>query len=248
MRIQRTLRLVIAATPLLWFAGCGEPDTGGATATETPGSETSTEESDLGESTESTDTAETTEEPELTAVSTASTEGLTPIPLANGLAEISAENSRIVFVGTHADPNKPDPRTGGFAKFEGKASVKDGKLVGLMVKIDIESVFTFNDKLTGHLKNADFFEVNEFPTAQFESMLVKDGVVMGKLTMHGVTNEVSFPAAIKVTDAGLVMAAEFQIDRTEFGMTYGEGKILPTVDMTLALGAKTDKDAILAGK
>jgi polyisoprenoid-binding protein YceI len=60
-----------------------------------------------------------------------------------------------------------------------------------------------NAKLVGHLKAEDFFGTDKFPKAKFvtSSVTPKGGEnyeVTGKLTIKGITNEVKFPAVIKV--------------------------------------------------
>ena len=42
----------------------------------------------------------------------------------------------------------------------------------------------------------------------------------GDLTMRGVTRPVTFPAKIKMTDAGMEAAAKFTINRTDWGIVY----------------------------
>lgn len=168
-----------------------------------------------------------------------------PVPLDKGVATISAANSRITFVGTHSG-DKPDPRTGGFAKFTGKVTVDPASkaITGVTADIDTTSLFTPIQKLTDHLKTADFFEVREYPTAKFESTKVTPGkagtaTVTGKLTLHGKTQEISFPATTTVTAEGLTLKSEFTINRSEFGMTYGAGKVEDKVALTVVVGEKT---------
>ena len=167
------------------------------------------------------------------------------VPVAKGVAMISAANSKITFVGTHSG-DKPDPRTGGFAKFTGKVTVDQTTktLTGITADIDTTSLFTAIPKLTDHLKAADFFEVREYPTAKFESTKVvpgKDGAatVTGKLTLHGKTQEISFPATVAITPEGVTLKSDFAINRSEFGMTYGVGKVDDKVSLSVVVGEKT---------
>lgn len=171
--------------------------------------------------------------------------GAEPVPVAKGVATISAANSKITFVGTHSG-EKPDPRTGGFAKFTGKVTVDPAtkSLTAVTADIDTTSLFTAIPKLTDHLKTADFFEVREYPTAKFESTKVvpgKDGAatVTGKLTLHGKTQEISFPATVSVTPEGVTLKSDFTINRGEFGMTYGAGKVDDKVSLSVVVGEKT---------
>lgn len=168
-----------------------------------------------------------------------------PVALDKGVAAISPANTKIAFVGTHSG-EKPDPRTGGFAKFTGKVTVDPATkaLTGVTADIDTTSLFTPLPKLTDHLKTADFFEVREYPTAKFESTKIapgKDGAatITGKLTLHGKTQEITFPATTTVTDKGVTLRSEFTINRSEFGMTYGAGKVEDKVSLTVVVGEKT---------
>jgi polyisoprenoid-binding protein YceI len=168
-----------------------------------------------------------------------------PVPIAQGVATISPANSKITFVGTHSG-DKPDPRTGGFAKFTGTVAVDPATkaVIKITADIDTTSLFTPIPKLTDHLKSADFFEVREYPTAKFESTKIVSGnsgtaVVTGKLTLHGKTQEISFPVTTMVTAEGLTLKSEFTINRSEFGMTYGAGKVEDKVSLTVVVGEKT---------
>ncbi len=163
---------------------------------------------------------------------------------------LTPATTRIVFIGTHSDPQKPDPRTCGFEKFSGEAVVKDGNVTSIEVDIDTDSIFSFNPSLTQHLKNADFFEVNEYPAARFESTKIEGAApnvtVTGKLTLRGVTREVSFPATVAVTDEALTLGSEFKINRFDFGMNGVRDRVLPDVTLRIAVGQPTNKEEILA--
>ena len=173
----------------------------------------------------------------------------TPVAVSGSSATLSPDNTKIQFVGTHSPPKQPDPRTGGFAKFKGKAEVDAAtkSLKSVSVEIDTASLFTeIGEKLTNHLKSPDFFEVKAYPKATFESTKVTAGekgkaIITGKLSLHGVTKEISFPATVEVGEKGLTLTSEFSIDRTQFGMTYGlvEGGVEPKVSMKVVVGEKT---------
>jgi polyisoprenoid-binding protein YceI len=173
----------------------------------------------------------------------------TPVAVSGGSATLSPDNTKIQFVGTHSPPKQPDPRTGGFAKFKGKAEVDAATkaLKAVSVEIETSSLFTeIGDRLTNHLKSPDFFSVREYPKATFESTKIAAGTggkatITGKLSLHGVTKEISFPATVEVGEKGLTLTSEFSIDRTQFGMNYGlaEGGVEPKVSMKVVVGEKT---------
>ncbi len=67
--------------------------------------------------------------------------------------------------------------------------------------IQVKSIDTGNKRRDGHLKNADFFDAETYPTITFESTEVTSTgentlSVKGKLTMHGTTKEVTLPVEI----------------------------------------------------
>ncbi len=164
-----------------------------------------------------------------------------PVAVADGAATLSADNTKIQFVCAHSG-DKPDPRTGWFTKLSGKADVDAAAktLKGVTVEIEAASLTTDIAKLTDHLKSGDFFEVNEFPTAKFESTKVEQtgdkATITGNLTLHGVTKEISFPATVSVSDTGVSLKSDFDIDRTQFGMTFGEGKVENKVSLSVVIG------------
>lgn len=133
------------------------------------------------------------------------------------------DGSAIGFVGAKVT-GKHD---GGFKAFSGTVEATAGKLEGAKVdvEIDMASIFTDTERLTGHLKSADFFEVEKFPKSRFTSTSITrndDGTstVTGNLTLHGVTKQISFPARISVEGDTATAKAEFGINRKDFGIVY----------------------------
>lgn len=172
-----------------------------------------------------------------------------PVPIEAGAATLTPGNTKIVFVGTHVGA-KPDPRTGGFEKFTGKAEVDPDTKTLKSVSVDIEtpSVWTQIPNLTNHLKTADFFDVREHPQAAFQSTSIKADdaaaagsvTITGNLTLHGVTKEISFPAGVRINEEGLTLTSKLTIDRTEFGMTFGPDRVEKAVSLTVVIGEKTE--------
>ncbi len=85
------------------------------------------------------------------------------------------------------------------------------------------------EKLEGHLKSGDFFDVAKFPTAKFEvaSSEMKDGKlqVTGNLTLRGTTKSITIPAIISENEGVATFKSDvFSIDRTDFGVTYSSKK------------------------
>jgi polyisoprenoid-binding protein YceI len=167
-----------------------------------------------------------------------------PVPV-ESVVMLSPKNSSISFVGIHVGDD-PKPRLGGFSKFSGNAKVDlaNQKIKSLKVYMQVDSVWTEFEKLTAHLKNEDFFEVDKFPKASFVSKKIEISeagkcTITGNLTLHGQTNRTSFPAEYRFENGGLVLSAKFQIDRSEFGMDQMLSGVDKLVAVELQIGKKT---------
>ncbi|HEV2905077.1 MAG TPA: YceI family protein [Pyrinomonadaceae bacterium] len=153
---------------------------------------------------------------------------------------ITPENSKIEFVGSKVTGS----HNGGFKQFSGTIELaKEGiEKSSVAIDIDTDSIFTDNERLTGHLKTADFFDVPKHPKANFISTKIEKRVlggprdtaeqnkdpnwartqftVTGNLEMHGVKKSISFPATIQVAPDAASVNAEFAINRKDFGINY----------------------------
>jgi polyisoprenoid-binding protein YceI len=143
-------------------------------------------------------------------------------PMAKGTAYAFLEESKIDFIGSKVTGQ----HHGGFTAFQGSMNLVDNDPTKSSVEITIDttSLWADNDRLTGHLKSPDFFDVASHPQATFQSTaIVKDGdayTVTGNLQLHGVTKSISFPAAIAVGNDQVVVNSEFFIKRFDFGIAY----------------------------
>ena len=143
---------------------------------------------------------------------------------------INKEASKVEFTGAKIT-GKHD---GGFKDFDGKIMVgEDGKVQGVNFTVKTASVFSDQEKLTGHLQSPDFFDVEKFPEAKFESTSVKEGsdaktedgkayshTVEGNMTLHGITKKLTFPAHIDASGDKVVASTDFVIDRSTFDIVY----------------------------
>lgn len=115
----------------------------------------------------------------------------------------------------------------------GTLSIEHGKLVGGNFVIDLTTITNhdldgeYKGKLEGHLKSADFFDVDNHPEASFEITNVNDGaeaghvVISGNLTIRGVTKNITFDAQVQeVTDTAVKATADFNIAREDWGVNY----------------------------
>jgi polyisoprenoid-binding protein YceI len=168
-----------------------------------------------------------------------------PVPV-QSVAILSPENSSISFVGIHVGDD-PKPRLGGFKQFQGYAVVDptNNTISSIVIDINVDSVWTQFEKLTGHLKNADFFETDKFPTSRFVSTSIKKGAkgqceVTGDLTLHGQTASISFPAKYEFSEGGLILTSKFNLDRSQFGMKQMLSGVDKMVEVEISLGQKTE--------
>ncbi len=153
---------------------------------------------------------------------------------------LTGSNSKVEFVGT-----KPGGKhTGGFAKLDGKAVVEgtDAASLKLDVTIETDSLYSDNEGLTKHLKAPDFFSVKDYPKATFKSTKVEKTAagyaVTGDLTLLGKTKSVTMPAAVTSTADSFTLKSEFKINRTDWGMTFGKGKVDDEVALKISVTAK----------
>lgn len=136
----------------------------------------------------------------------------------------SSADSKVEWVGAKVTGT----HEGKFTDFKGSIDLVDGDPTKSRVTVEIAaaSLSVEPAKLSGHLKNADFFDVEKFPTASFTSTSIAAGgsggthTVTGNLTMHGVTKSISFPATITVEGDKVGTSASFAINRKDFGLVY----------------------------
>jgi len=157
----------------------------------------------------------------------------------DGITYALDSNSVISWTGT-----KPTGQhTGTFKLKEGSLSVKEAGLTGGSFVIDIATLNTDlaeaegKGKLEGHLKSPDFFDLAKYPTAKFEitgveafkydsatmkNVVMKDAThtIKGNLTLKDSTKNISFPAKITISTDKVTATADFNIDRTQWGLNY----------------------------
>jgi len=118
---------------------------------------------------------------------------------------------------------------GSFGKFSGQILLVGGDPTKSSVTVNVvaASLAADQEKLTGHLKSPDFFDVEHFPTVRFQSSKIEAGgeasathTVTGNLELHGVKKSIRFPATIAVSGDGVSVKSEFGINRKDFGIVY----------------------------
>lgn len=130
-----------------------------------------------------------------------------------------------------------------------------------------DSKATANEKLEGHLKSGDFFEVDKYATGTFEITGVKPFTepmteaddprqadiskykvtnpthkVSGNLTLKGITKNIEFPAKITLSGNNAEAIAKFNIDRTQWNIVYpGKPDDLIRKEVHLGISIKATK-------
>jgi len=133
---------------------------------------------------------------------------------------------------------------GGITVKSGDVILKDGNLTGGTFVMDMTSISCadlegeWNQKLVGHLKSDDFFSVEKNPTSTFTITKVaalagdKAGnthTISGKMTIKGITNEISFPAKVGVTADAITAKGKAVLDRTKWDIKYGSKSFFESI-------------------
>lgn len=150
--------------------------------------------------------------------------------------------------------------TGRFSDLDGTVTVGDGlgSLQATAV-IDASSIDTGNERRDGHLQSADFFDVEQYPEITFETTEVRpaaDGgfVLVGDLTMHGVTNPVELEAEYLGASSmqgtqKIGFTARGEITRQDWGLTWdqtneaGEALVGDEVELIIEIEADRQQEA-----
>lgn len=159
-------------------------------------------------------------------------ESMMVVDFEDGTYELVADQSEMLWVGKKVGGS----HNGTVQITSGSVTQADGLWSNANFVIDMTTIV--NNDLEGdsakgledHLKGEDFFNVAEYPEAKFESTEIKamdDGawMVMGNLTIKGITNPVEFIANVNEAENGSLHAtSEFKIDRTLWDVQFRSGK------------------------
>ena len=143
---------------------------------------------------------------------------------------------------------------GSFGKYEVSFSGTEENLSKATVtaKIDPTSINTGNDQRDGHLKSADFFDAEKYPEITFVGKKIVgdafgDFKLLGDLTLHGVTKEITLDASFEGRakdpwgNSRLGYTAKGKINRTDFGLNWNQaleaGGVLVSEEVKIAIEA-----------
>ena len=147
--------------------------------------------------------------------------------------------------------------TGKFTKFEGTIQVDPDhpEKSSVTATIQTASVDTQNVHRDDDLRSAHFFEVAKYPTITFKSKSVKrsgadSGDIIGDLTMHGVTKEITLHAKFLGKGKGMggksISGWEVKpepIKRSDFGLNWNkviEGTAVVGEEVTVSIDVEAD--------
>ncbi|MGB3303886.1 YceI family protein [Gordonia sp. (in: high G+C Gram-positive bacteria)] len=150
---------------------------------------------------------------------------LTPTDLAAGTWNIDPVHSTIGFSVRHLMVSKV---RGNFDTFTGAVTIAEDGTPAVTAEIDVTSINTRNEQRDGHIKSADFFDAEQFPTATFVSTGVEadgdDYKLTGDFTLKGVTKPVVLKMEYNGVNPGMGhgAVAGFEattvINRKDFGI------------------------------
>ena len=151
-----------------------------------------------------------------------------------GTYTIDATHSTLVFVARHLVASKVRGR---FTDFAGTVTIGDtAETSSVEATVQASSITTDNEMRDGHLKSADFLDLEKFPTLTLKSTKVtarggENYELLAEVTLRGVTKSVKFD--LEFLGAGPSMApgvsvagfeARGEIDRRDFGVSF-EGSL-----------------------
>ncbi|CAN5291142.1 YceI family protein [soil metagenome] len=165
-----------------------------------------------------------------------------PTGLSAGTWAIDPTHSSIGFSVRHLVVSKV---RGTFGNFSGAVTVAEDGSPSVTAEIDVASVSTGNEQREGHLKSADFFDVEKYPTASFRSTGVQskgdDYVLDGEFTLKGVTKPISLALEFNGVNPGMGhgevagFEATVVLNRKDFGID---------IDMPLETGGAVVGDKV----
>lgn len=153
----------------------------------------------------------------------------------------------------------------------GALILNSGKLTGGNIEINLKDLLVtdiqdpeYNAKLVSHLKNEDFFAVEKYPVAKLEIVSASPAgatryTVKGKLTIKGITKDITFPVEITAGAKNLTANAKVAIDRTQYDIRYNSKSFFSSIgdkaiddsfnlDVTLVANTSTSSAKAATGK
>ena len=103
---------------------------------------------------------------------------------------------------------------------EGRFQFAGTQFRGARFIIDMASMAQENSDLLHHLKSADFFDVEHFPTATIAIDRLANKTAFGSLTIRGKTTPFETPVQISEEADRFIVTGKVSLDRTKYGIVY----------------------------
>jgi polyisoprenoid-binding protein YceI len=171
----------------------------------------------------------------------------TATSLPTGTWNVDPTHSHITFNVRHIGISKV---RGEFGSYEGQLVIDEDGTLTASGNVKVDSIDTKDENRDGHLKSADFFDVENYPEITFQSTgftaIDEDTYeITGDLTLHGVTKPITFKAELggQETDpfgnarVGLDVSGELSRDDygMKFNMVLGSGNLAVSDKVKLEL-------------
>ncbi len=123
---------------------------------------------------------------------------------------------------------------GTFSAHRGALTLDEEDLAKSSVEIEIDaaSIDTREEQRDAHLRNADFFDTEKYPSIRYRSTSASRSEsgsirVTGELTIRGITREVTFDTAWPLPSSTdpwgntrIAVSAALQVNRKDFGLSW----------------------------
>ena len=180
------------------------------------------------------------------------TTGITLIP--TGTWVVDPVHSRVGFAVKHLGISTV---RGEFKEFEGTLEIgEDLPTSRAYGTVKVASIDTRETDRDDHLRSPDFFDVGQFPEIAFEATKIEpldeeEFRVTGRLTIHGVSNEIVLHAEVGGAERDpwgnerIGLEVTGRLSRSDYGMklqqTLGSGNLVVGDKVTLALDLSATK-------
>jgi polyisoprenoid-binding protein YceI len=161
-----------------------------------------------------------------------------PPQVADGVHALDLAESRVVWIGR----NLINKHWGHVALSSGQVEFRDGMPLRGEATLDMRRITcsdlagdALHDVLIHHLESDDFFDVARFPDARFsfdraercsDNPGCRNLKLHGELMLRGVSIPLIIDAAAGVTTEGTAaLQSTFTLDRTDWGVLYGSGRL-----------------------
>lgn len=153
----------------------------------------------------------------------------------------TVDNAKVAVTFKGFGPGKV--HVGSFSKITSNLSLDDKSGLAGKITIDMNSMTSDSEKLTGHLKTADFFDVTKYPTAVFTMTTLtgadaQGGTVSGVMTIKGISKSITVPfTTVKSADASTVTGyrTNFALNLKDFGINQAFANETIELDVVVPL-------------